>query len=68
MRLRLGEKEYTGTDRSIKLAQRAAAQSAFDDQQSTIITAMKEQKESQKNSNNYCCTDYELNFMFILFQ
>jgi hypothetical protein len=33
MRLRLGEKDYIGVDRSIKLAQRAAAQIALNDYQ-----------------------------------
>ncbi|CAF5097494.1 unnamed protein product, partial [Rotaria magnacalcarata] len=32
VRLRLGDKEYVGSDRSIKLAQRAAAQIALNDQ------------------------------------
>ena len=38
MRLRLGEKDYIGIDRSIKLAQRAAAQIALNDYQPLFPT------------------------------
>jgi double-stranded RNA-binding protein Staufen len=49
VRLRLGEKEYTGVDRSIKLAQRAAAQNALDEHKhlSSTDTPNHEQKQHQ---------------------
>jgi double-stranded RNA-binding protein Staufen len=48
VRLRLGEKEYTGVDRSIKLAQRAAAQNALDEHKhlSSTDTPNHEQKRT----------------------
>ena len=39
VRLRLGEKDYLGEDRSIKLAQRAAAQTALQDQEQSLPTS-----------------------------
>lgn len=46
VQLHFGEKQYTGVDRSIKLAQRAAAQIALDDHKhlSPINNSHREQK------------------------
>ncbi len=44
VQLRLGEKEYTGVDRSIKLAQRAAAKTALDDHRHSLSINNSDQK------------------------
>ena len=47
IQLRLGDKQYTGVDRSIKLAQRAAAQNALEDQKSFLpINVPKEEDQN----------------------
>lgn len=52
MRLRFGEKEYLGVDRSIKAAQRAAARLALEDQRE-LVGKMNEQENQSEKSENY---------------
>ncbi|CAF2817939.1 unnamed protein product [Rotaria sp. Silwood2] len=49
VRLYVGDKDYVGTERSIKLAQRAAAQLALDDHRNLLITNNYDQDISQTN-------------------
>jgi hypothetical protein len=49
VQLRLGEKVYTGVDRSIKLAQRAAAKTALDDDRHSLSI-----NNSDKKINSTC--------------
>lgn len=54
MRLQLGDKEYVGTDRSIKLAQRAAAQLALKDHQHLLNPdAPKSESTSMYSMKNF---------------
>ncbi len=54
VRLHLGNKEYVGTERSIKLAQHAAAQVALNDHRSLSLTNNYDQDISQINGKIYC--------------
>jgi hypothetical protein len=47
----LGDEEYSGTDRSIKLAQRAAAQAAIDDLKDEINEARLTENDGSKNGS-----------------
>ncbi|UJR20661.1 hypothetical protein I4U23_023783 [Adineta vaga] len=49
VRLHLGDKDYIGTDRTLKLAQRAAAQTALDDHRNLRLINSYEQDLSQIN-------------------
>lgn len=53
MQLRLGDKEYIGVNRSIKLAQRAAAQAAIDDQKLTTSCDKYNDNILERNGKNY---------------
>ncbi|CAF2403176.1 unnamed protein product [Rotaria sp. Silwood2] len=53
VRLYVGDKDYVGTERSIKLAQRAAAQLALDDHRNLLITNNYDQDISQTNGKIY---------------
>lgn len=50
VRLRFGEKEYLGTDRSIKLAQRAAAKVAVEDQKELFPPKNQRQDQPQRKT------------------
>lgn len=60
MKLRLGEKEYIGVDRSIKLAQRAAADNALKDQEAIL-----QDFDEKQNSKNPPRTSRKSNERFV---
>ncbi|CAF4050511.1 unnamed protein product [Rotaria sordida] len=53
IRLYVGDKDYVSAERSIKLAQRAAAQLALDDLRNLLITNNYDQDISQINGKIY---------------
>ena len=53
VRLHLGDKDYIGTERSIKLAKHVAAQLAFDDHKNLLIKNSSDQDMPQINGKIY---------------
>lgn len=52
IRLRFGDKEYRGVDRSIKLAQRAAAKIAFEDQRELFLETNQQEDSTKTRSES----------------